>query len=458
MVDDDGNPGQEQTGEGQPTRVVSLDEERTKRRKTKAQKSDLYLAIARAIDGRPGALPSFPRRFHIVEPEQGVRLVLEELDDGVVRYIKAEAVAAAILRYTVNDLANREAYKWDVRQARAAMEFWLSYIDPIPEPPAVLWAEEHGLTFSRLPWCYAPDFDGNATPLFNELFGRISNASALIEWIGSLFDPEADRQQYAWLYGAGGDGKGALARFLARVFGRAYRSVQPPAPAERHWTAGLVGARLVVFPDCNAYGFPASGLFKVLTGGDSVPVERKYEDAYSAQLTAKFMFLSNERPQLSSERADMRRALYCEVEAIKAEVDPAYEKRLWDEGGAFLSTCIHNYRTGYPHGGPIRIDTDELEAWVDVIEEDFSALVETHLVLGVDERCFQTQWVEWCKANFKDSRVKRQFMAYLERKHDVRMHKRERLTVRLKDGRFVKAYKGFRLVGPSEQRLLIVDP
>ncbi len=429
--------------------IVDLAEESARRRKTKMEKSDLFMAVARAIDGRPGALPAFPLRYHVVEPEAGLRLVIEELDGGVVRYVNPEAVTGAILRYTAKELAGRSSYKWEVRHARSAMEFWRFMIEPIPEPPAVRWSDEDGLTFSRLPWTYQPDFKGNATPLFNELFGRISNAPALIEWIGSLFDPEADRQQYAWLYGAGGNGKGALARFLGKVFGRAYRSVQPPAPSERHWTACLVGARLAVFADCNAYGFPASGLFKLLTGDDAVPIERKYEDAYSTHLSTKFIFLSNERPQLSSETADMRRALYCQVDPIKTTVDPAYERRLWTEGGAFLSTCIHNYRTACPQGGPIKVDTKELEAWVDMIEE--------HFVFDDGERCLQSRWVEWCKAEFKDARVRRQFVAYIERKHGIQLHDKARMSVRLKSGQVRKCYRGFRLRSPTESERLDIE-
>lgn len=457
MADDEVKPAE-------PTKVVSLEEERQRREeaakalpKPKAQKSDLYLAVSRAIDGKPGALPAFPRRFHVVEPEPGRRLVLEEAPGGVVRYVDLDAVSVAILRYTVTELATRSAYKWELRQAEAAAKFWRALAEPIDEPPAVRWADEDGLTFSRLPWTFEPDFNGKRMPLFNELFGRISNAPALAEWIGSLFDEGSDRQQYVWLYGRGQNGKGALMRFLARCLGPAFRSKQPPAPNDDKWTAGLLGARLVTFPDCNAYGFPATGLFKSLTGGDLVDINPKFEKPFTAELRAKFLFSSNERPQLSSETADMRRAVYCEVGPIQGDATPGYEARLWEEGGAFLSTCIHNYRTSYPQGGPIRVDTDELAAWVSVVEEDFAALVEEHLVIGTDERCFQAQWVDWCKNHLKDAREKRNFIAYLERAHGLRLHDKARRTVRLKDGRFTKAHLGFRLRAPTEDRTMFVD-
>jgi hypothetical protein len=453
-------------GKGEPKNVVDLDAERAKREadaaaaaqpKPKPKRSDHYGAVARAIDGQASRLPEFPQRYHVVQPEPGKRLVLMEGQDGVVRYVDPAAVSDSILRYSARELAGRDAYKWEVKHAVACMHYWRSMAEPIDEPPAVRWSGEDGLTFSRLPWTYQPDFDGHRTPLFNELFRRVSNAPALVEWIGSLFDPDADRQQYVWLYGPGGNGKGALSRFLERVFGRAYRSVQPPDRMDRNWTAGLVGARLVVLPDCNAYGFPASGLFKALTGNDSVTINEKYERAYSARLTSKFMFLSNERPQLSSEAADMRRAIYCEVQAISNAVDPAYERRLWEEGGWFLSNCIHNYRTTYPQGGPVRVDAEELTAWVEVVEEDFDDLVDQDFVLGAGLRCFQTRWVAWCKGKFRDTHEKRRFMAYVERKHGLRLHDKARRTVALKGGGTAKAYFGFRLREPDEPRPLEIE-
>lgn len=411
----------------------------------------LYRAIARAIgDDVQRELPAFPRRFHVVETAPGVRRVVEELGDLVVRDVNPEAVTNAIVGYAARDLAGRPGFTFDVRSSRNAMEYWRAIVDPVPEPPAVRWADEEGLTYSRLPWRLeaSPPPDA-ATPLFNELFGRITNAPALIEWIGSLFDQAADRQQYVWLFGQGQNGKGALLRFLAKVLGHAFRAKQPPSQTDTHWTSGLIGARLVAFPDCNAYGFPATGLFKSLSGGDLVDINPKFERSYTAELSCKFLFLSNERPQLSSERADMRRAIYCEVAPIPLDPDPAYEAALWAEGGHFLSRCIYNYRTHYPHGGPIKVETAELEDWVANVEERWEALAAEHLVIDPEECCLQTQWVSWCQDHLKDHRAKREFVAYLERKHGLRVGHRQRRTVRTSRGT-AKAYGGFRLRSATE--------
>ena len=262
-------------------KVVNLAEKRAKK-KPDGDKDDgpraaeLYHAVSRAINRETqSTLPAFKRRFHVVQNAPGVYSVIEELEQGVVHTVPLAEVRKALVQYTSSELAGKKAFAWTVSQAQAAAEFWCAVTAPIPEPPAVRWADEDGLTFSRLPWTYRPEVADEAMPIFGELMRRVTNAPALMEWIGSLFDPEADRQQYVWIYGQGQNGKGALMRFLAKVLGHSYRSMQPPNGSDSHWTSALLGARLVAFPDCNAYGFPATGLFKSLTGGDSVMISSR---------------------------------------------------------------------------------------------------------------------------------------------------------------------------------------
>lgn len=411
----------------------------------KPTKAELFGHVANRINGFDNGLPEFPHRFDVVELERGVREVLEHIEPaaGVVAYVSEEAVVNAILSYSVVELDQYgNLFKWTHSDAVNCMRFWRAITPPIAEPPAVRWKDEPGLTFSRLPWTFSPGETGDRTPLFNELLGRISNAPALVEFIGSLFDPKADRQQYCWLYGSGQNGKGCLSRFLERVFGRSYRAMQPPAQHETHWTAGLLGARLVVFPDCNQYGFPATGTFKMLTGGDAIPINPKHKPAFSAKLNAKYMFLSNERPKLSSETADLRRAIYCELMPISDAADPTYEARLWEEGGAFLSACIELYRAACPLGGQIKTDRAELDEIVALAEEDHQALAEKVFAFSPELSVSQSDWASWARTQFKDFHRKREFMGYLERKHGISFLKSERVNKRA-DGKICKFYKGF---------------
>ena len=170
-------------------------------------------------------------------------------------------------------------------------------------------ADTAPLAFTRLPWHAADDI----TPTWDLIISRMSNADAFTAWVGSLFDETSYQQQYVWLHGKGNEGKGCINRFLMRVFGPAYCAKQPKERGDKFWTHDLLGKRLVVFPDCNDSAFVASGLFKSMTGGDPIPVEAKGEMAYTTRLAAKYLIISNERPDLSSETADRRRIIYCEM-------------------------------------------------------------------------------------------------------------------------------------------------
>lgn len=428
-------------------KIADLGHERRKREK-KPSKVSLYRIMSDYMNHEPFArlFQDFPETFHVVEPVLGVRLILQEKDQGVVQYVDKDAVVNAIIRYTQTQLAGNELYAWDVEEAGKAMRFWKALAHPMPEPPAVRWLDDPGLCFRRLPWIFQEGGGPKDCPTFAELFSRISNGPALRDWIGSLFDPSVRPQQYVWLYGQGGNGKGSLARFLHKVLGRVVVNKNPPPPnCEARWAAGIIGARLVVFPDCNHASFPASGFFKTLTGGDPIDIDPKFEKPFTAELNAMFMFLSNERPKLSSQKADMRRAIFCDFADTGRPEDPHYEQKLWAEGGAFLSYCIESYRTGYPNGGVIRADMTDLEEYVGVVEEPYEVFFEQHFALEPHSSVSPQQMQEALCDRFKSSREHGEFLKWMERRHGVRKR-----SVKI-DQKVIKRYPGIRALSNFEQ-------
>ena len=253
-------------------------------------------------------LPKFPFKFHVVEPSPGIFDVLEERRNQVVNYCHDQRVSAAILKFCQTKLSNRPAFvNWTTKDAHECMRFWLHMSRPISQPVLVREKSSEGLCFHRLPW----DAKKGKCPLFDEFLSRTSNADAYQIFIGSLFYPNSDKQQYLWHYGRGLNGKGSMIRLLRRVLGPAFSAEDAGQAKSQFWTYGLIGKRLIVFPDCNSYSFPASQKFKSLTGGDPIRIERKNKDPYTEQLEAKFMFASNEKPGLSSQSSDVRRAIFC---------------------------------------------------------------------------------------------------------------------------------------------------
>ncbi len=388
----------------------------------KLKTGEIYRALADVIKRVPYTmLPPFPKRYEVIEPELGARLPLLVADDESVTLARLGALANDILAYCETSLAGRPDFALTPRQARDAAEYYLMTGAPIPpeEVKAVRWLDEPGLTYRRMPWVR----QRGSAPTWEGLIGRMSNAEAVLAWLGSLFYEESSLHSYVWLYGVGGDGKGSINRFLSKVFGTSYRSKQPPGNgqfADKFWTYGLLGARLVVLPDCDDFTFVSKGLFKSLTGGDPVDLQAKGQMSFTARLNAKYLIISNEKPSVSSEKADMRRIIYSELRTAEA-FDPDFEAKLWEEGGAFLSACVDRYVDGYPNHGPIQSDGEEIAEWVATLEEPFEVVLHrwlrldenAHIVPGDMQRMLKAEWP-------KSRRDQLDFMRWLEKTHGIR--------------------------------------
>lgn len=384
----------------------------------KIPKPALYRVMSAAINGAESWLPPFTTRFRVTQASKGALEVLEEHKGGIVEVVPLEYVAQVILRYTERELVGRPAYQWDTKDCAAAAKSWQwGYVPPEPMPPAVRWADDPGLSFSVLPWRRG---ERGPTPLFDELMSRVSNAKAVKAWIGSLFDPGSDRQQYVWMYGDGGDGKGALTRFLKRVFDRAYRALEVPTrDTQRFWAMQMAGCRLGCFSECDEDRFPSSGYFKKLTGNDPLPTEEKGGGFFTRTITAKFLFTSQEKPRLKSTRADIRRVILSHVKPFAGPAVADYEDRLFAEGGNFLGECLALYDELCPDRGPVDTDTTELITWISEVEEGFSTFAKRWFNFGATLTEYPEVVWDVISTGFARRDEREEFKKYLERSHGV---------------------------------------
>lgn len=444
--------------EDTPGNVTQIKDARSKKKKKEevlkpAPLAELYQSVAGAIErGNWSVLPQFPRRLVVYSENESMRVIGELLDgDVVVLHASDTPADAAIMSYCNKELGHLEEYRWTARQVKDCRDFWILSAKPLADVKQFRWLSEPGYTFNRLPWDQGVSGE---TPTWDRLLGRVSNRVALRRWIGSLFVEDSDTHQYLWLFGQGGDGKGAINRFLSKVFGGSYCAKQVPKAGDRFWTFGLIGKRLVVFPDCNDVKFVADSLFKSLTGGDPVEVEAKQKMSFTFRPTAKYFFFSNEKPKISSEPADTRRIIYCEFEPQSAKADPHFEDRLWAEGGAFLTNCIAEYSAAHPFPGPIACDDDQLRDHLSVVEERFEVIYDKHLcrpAVGATTSELNTMtWEEIVEVSivpqrmqhilgyyFRSNQQHAEFLKWLEINHGVK-----KKTLHLRDGREPKVYVG----------------
>lgn len=415
-------------------KVPPGEKKRKGRRKAGPSEAEIQLALVDALEHRAwgfGSVVEFPETFLVLSDRAGVRACVKRGPEDVCWHVHDCAVVDALLAYCHGpEIAPKIPFTMDNRRARVIVELWKSLAPVVDEKTIspVREKNEGGLCWSRLPW----DLDTTVGfGVFQEMLGRMSCPKAVMAWIGSLLDADAPRQQYIWIYGEGMNGKGALIDFLRRVMGPAFRSEITPERGNRFWTSGLLGSRLVVFPDCTDFQFPTTGLFKALTGNDAVKVEEKGKPAMTVGLESKFLFASNKKPNLSSTIADRRRAIYCEMVPIPDGVGllspREYGRRLWNEGPGFLAACRSAWQD-WRESGQITYDTEGLDALIESNEEDLQDLFTKFFVRSDD---LTKPWMERSfvrpqdlLAVLRDARLSNQevmrFKAWLERRMGVK--------------------------------------
>lgn len=429
-----------------PPNVIAMkDKKKEKSRETpeKIPEGTLLISIADAINKEPHPalpLPEFPQKFLLVEAAPGVSEIVRPTHDGVLTPAAEAEVVAAIMSYCHNNLAGQPEYAFTHRRAVECMKTWKSFTPPMTQPPAVRFLSDQGYCWQRLPFDLVYDYTTHWDILLDGIKDQVQQR-AIKAWIGSLFFDESYRQQYVWIWGSGGNGKGCIARFLKKVMGKSAHFISNiPKEPNQFWTRQFINKRLIVVPDCANYHFPASGLFKTLTGDDPIQMENKGGAHFSADIHCKFLFTGQEMPNLSSEHSDRRRAIFARLEA-KPEWKAGFEDRLWEEGGAFLNSCIEIYKKECPDHGPIACGNEDLDDWISTLEEPTEEFFNERFVLDPGGALTPTEMQDVLSRFSHRRGPQLEFLKWLDRTHGVRK-KNERLD----GGGFRKFYRGISLI------------
>lgn len=351
---------------------------------TQAELFEMYCAILDKNITR-GSYPSMPHLFKVFATSSGAKIPIKIDDDGVCHQISRQIIIDALTEYWRLHYRTDDSNFLNPRKAEQVVSHWISGTTPIEEPKAILWADEQGYCYRRLPFTYNAD---SAFPtLFFEMLKRMTNAAAFCAFIGSLFYEEANRQQYVWIFGGGNNGKGALSRFLHRALAGSYAALSVPKGEHKFWNHQLLDVRLGFFNECSSPGFPTSAFFKTLTGNDPISIEAKGKPIITAKIKTKFIFTSNERPALSNETADHRRAIICEIQEFSGKDDPEYEDKLWAEAQDILSYCCAIYRQHALVEGhrAIPVCVEDLLQYSAEEDDYFGSIFAQHLVISKDD-------------------------------------------------------------------------
>lgn len=426
---------------------VMPDEEAEKedvRKPKELKKSTLFQRTSQVMRGTTmigpmkALWPRFKHHYHVKKDEAGQHIYLEEFADQVIRYIAPQKVVDSIIEYweqktpwifKVQKLSVTEAV------AKECAKYWASISGSFEELiQPVLEKDFPGYCFHRL------DFNfergevevEKVCPAFTELFSRITNGGAFMAWIGSLFDAKSSRQQYVWLYGDGRNGKSTLGRILTKLMGPAARSEHPPSDNDKFWTYGLLGKRIVIFGDCNNFGYPNKGQFKALTGEDHIRIEIKNGPSYSAALNCKFLFFSNTKPDINGGESGKRRLIYCEVGAVTVEFGKDYEDRLWAEVPAFIGKCLQLYKEVTKDSATIPVDDSWTAGLIAETEARYEYFLKKHVNVHSEEASFANLELmtanqlqdKFDKEGIRDGRVQKNYTEYMERRYGIKKQRK----------------------------------
>lgn len=399
---------------------------------------------------RPIFFPEpFPEKYYLVQVDGSSKLILKLNETGALDAVKESALKNDLISYCDKNLLADPELHFDAKKAKDCVDYWIGATECIPEPKIFAFKSDSSLCYSRLPFDFDPDASLDSAPMFKELLSRMTNDRAFVLFMGSIFESASYLQQYLWLSGVGDDGKSSIGRLLKRCFKNAYASMQPPKGQDKFWTWRLVGKRVAVFPDCNSQTYVTGGEFKSLTGNDSVTVEQKRKDPFDIVLNTKYIFLSNEIPRISSEKADMKRVIFCEVKSFDGGVDATYDERLWLEAQQIISYCIKMYQKFAENSGhvPLPVDADSTEGLTDDQEEYLQVVFDDNFEITTDirEAVSAADFSAVIKRCFNgNKRDETAFRAFIRRKYKINGSKLIR-----DGGKVIKRYPGIKRLVPS---------
>jgi hypothetical protein len=339
--------------------------------------------------------------------ERGDFQIISVDANEVATKVKLSVVARAMGQY-IHSFNDEKLHVSD-HEIESSARLWLKLAPFTRVPAAFHFKSKPGLCFNRLPFDPVP----GPTPQWDSMLGGTLNRDAAQAFIWSLFIRGSYDQQYLYLKGEGGDGKGCLVRFLEKIFGYEMKVIQrPPSDDNKHFGMDFEDKRVVAFSDLRNPKFLRSDVVMGITGNDTLQVDPKGGAPYNIRADCKLLFCSNKLPIIGSQHSERRRIIFAEMPPIDPERKHTrgFEDRLWEEGGAFLAKCKETYERLCPDYGIIPQDEDAITRINSFAEEveggDFQEFFEDKFVLYPYDRAIPKKEQRYVMASTMDHLIK----------------------------------------------------
>lgn len=257
-----------------------------------------------------------------------------------------------------------------------------------------------------------PDFHGK-TPewdrFLDEATGGDKELQRYLQRLGGYALTGSTReQQFTFIYGGGGNGKGTFLKVLNGIWGdyakQAPMDTFTASMTEKHSTdlAGLHGSRLVTASETTAGKRWDEAKIKLLTGGDPIAARFMRQDFFVYQPQFKLVFIGNNKPEIRDLDAAMKRRVHLVSFTITPKnVDGELDLKLKKEWPAifawFIQGCIDWQVQGLVAPASVQASTEEYFEEQDAVGQ------------WIEETCDRTadgewvelislfdSWREWC--------------------------------------------------------------
>jgi putative DNA primase/helicase len=236
----------------------------------------------------------------------------------------------------------------------------------------------------------------------------------LQEIFGYSLTSDARQQKAFLIVGPKRSGKGTIARVLARLVG-AGNAVAPTLAGlgMNFGLAPLIGKRVAVISDARLGGRAdqhaiAERLLSI-TGEDAITIDRKYLSAWTGQLQARFIIISNELPRLADASGALASRFIVLIlsNSFYGKEDLALTSRLLTELPGILNWAITGWHrlTERGHFVQPRSALDAVQQLED-LGSPVGVFLRERCVVGAGytveiNRLFEA-WCEWCRAQGRE--------------------------------------------------------
>lgn len=159
------------------------------------------------------------------------------------------------------------------------------------------------LSTIQIPVTYNPKADCTRVKQFFTEILKEEHISTIEELFGYCLIPDYTIQRAFLFTGDGANGKSTLLEVLKHFIGRdncSNLSLQA-IEYQRFAVADLFGKLVNLYADIPSTKMEHVGLFKMLTGGDTVPAEKKFRDRFGFNNTARLVFSTNKPPKVDED-------------------------------------------------------------------------------------------------------------------------------------------------------------